>query len=409
MTLALLNTWIELQDIDCPPHLRAKRIIDRLGRRTYRCVTPDDTVANVTIEGVPEEDKKKFSLGRKPVNARHTFEWSGKVTNSSTVEFLRLLNDEGLNSDYSELIESYLNYPNWDVMGIPDNPEASDKMNLLRNKLNYHISQIGYDKIMKDVIEVENSIEFEDLEGEEPNEVPGYRDFRVENMIDSWKGNSTTGKPAQAFQEIVSYLSSGSEDRFATDYNKIHLPELGSPADNLDENMLYQRGQAVSKLIENERKLWKSLIGDKPIRVYRGIKIYEDVPELGSNTIEDFPVSSWSLSPRMANGFGNVVLAKTITADDIIFSPFSLGGRYFTGGYTSIWDRETTPTDDELLRYMGKGQLALLEGEIVLYTPEEGTEVDVVSRWEHATEIDYSDPELQDVVSQFEAKEFGKE
>ena len=139
MTLTLLNTWIELQDIECPPHLRPKRIIDRLGRRTYRCVTPDDTVANVTIEGVPEEDKKKFSLGRKPVNAQHTFEWSGKVTNSSAVEFLRLLNDEGLNSDYSELIESYLNYPDWDVMGIPDNPEASDKMNLLRNKLNYHI------------------------------------------------------------------------------------------------------------------------------------------------------------------------------------------------------------------------------------------------------------------------------
>ena len=90
-------------------------------------------------------------------------------------------------------------------------------------------------------------------------------------------------------------------------------------------------------------------------------------------------------------------------------SPFSLGGRYFTGGYTSIWDRDKTPTDDELLMYMGKGQLALLEGEIVLYTPDEGTEVDVVSRWEHATEIDYSDPELQDVVSQFEAKEFGKE
>jgi len=154
--------------------------------------------------------------------------------------------------------------------------------------------------------------------------------------------------------------------------------------------------------------LWKSLIGDKPIRVYRGIKLYEDVPELGSNTIEDFPVSSWSLSPRMANGFGNVVLAKTITADDIIFSPFSLGGRYFTGDYSSIWDRENTPTDDQL-KSMSKGQLSLLEGEIVLYTPEDGSDVDVVSRWEHATEINYSDPELQDVVSQFEAKEFGKE
>ena len=57
MTLDLLNEWVELQDIECPPHLRPKRIIDRLGRRTYRCVTPDDAVANVTIEGVPEEDK----------------------------------------------------------------------------------------------------------------------------------------------------------------------------------------------------------------------------------------------------------------------------------------------------------------------------------------------------------------
>ena len=42
MTLTLLNTWIELQDIDCPPHLRAKRLVDRLGRRTSRCVTPEE-------------------------------------------------------------------------------------------------------------------------------------------------------------------------------------------------------------------------------------------------------------------------------------------------------------------------------------------------------------------------------
>ena len=412
MTLDLLNDWAELQDIECPPHLRPKRIIDRVGRRTYRCVTPDDAVANVTIEGVPEEDKRRFSLGRKPVNARHTFEWSGKITSSSAVEFLRLLDDEKLNSDYSELIETYLNYPDWDVMGIPDNPEATDKMNLLRNKLNYHISQIGYDKIMKDVVELESSIDFEDLDGEEPNEVPGFRDFRVENMIDSWKGNSTMGKPAQVLQEVVSYLFSGSEDRFANDFNSVHRPELGSPADYWVEEfpeILEERGQAVSKLIENERKLWKSLIGDKPIRVYRGIKMYEDVPELGVNSVEDFPVSSWSLSPRMANGFGNVVLAKTITADDIIFSPFSLGGRYFTGDYSSIWDRDKTPTDDELLRYMTKGQLALLEGEIVLYTSDEGTEVDVVSRWEHSTEFDSSDPEVKDLVEQFDAKEFGKE
>ena len=58
---------------------------------------------------------------------------------------------------------------------------------------------------------------------------------------------------------------------------------------------------------------------------------------------------------------------------------------------------------------MTKGQLALLEGEIVLYTSDEGTEVDVVSRWEHSTEFDSSDSEVKDLVEQFEAKEFGKE
>ena len=394
MTLTLLNEWVELQEMECPPHLHPKRIIDRLGRRTYRCVTPDDTVATVTIEGLPEDDKERHVLGGKPINARHIFEWSPIVNRSSAVAFLRLLDDEKLNSDYSELIETYLNYPDWDVMGIPDNPEATDKMN-------YHISQIGYDKIMKDVVELESSIDFEDLDGEEPNEVPGFRDFRVENMIDSWKGNSIMGKPAQVLQEVVSYLFSGLEVRFADDYNSIHRPELGSPADYWVEDfpaILEERGQAVSKLIENERKLWKSLIGDKSIRVYRGIRIYdsEAVPELGKNTVADFPVSSWSLSPQMANGFGNVVLAKTITADDIIFSPFSLGSRHFAEGESgrwkkdSIWRRENTPTDDQL-QNMSKGQLALLEGEIVLYTPEEGSDVDVVSRWEYPEKVSFQD------------------
>ena len=47
MTLINLNAWLEKQDIECPPHLVPKRIIDRRGIETHRCVTPiysDDEV-----------------------------------------------------------------------------------------------------------------------------------------------------------------------------------------------------------------------------------------------------------------------------------------------------------------------------------------------------------------------------
>jgi hypothetical protein len=126
-------------------------------------------------------------------------------------------------------------------------------------------------------------------------------------------------------------------------------------------------------MISKERELWKSLIGDKPIRVYRGVTILDKdkVPEIGATQSHDFPLSSWSISPSMAAGFGHTVLARTITADDIISSFFSMAGNDKRREIDELkMFRHTPPT--------GFKQGGVIEGEVILYTPEEGSEVEVI-------------------------------
>ena len=94
------------------------------------------------------------------------------------------------------------------------------------------------------------------------------------------------------------------------------------------------------------------------------------VPEIGATQAHDLPLSSWSISPSMAAGFGGIVLARTITADDIIASFFSMAG-----------NDKRKEIDDGRSKPVQFRQGGLLEGEVILYTPEEGSDVDVISTW----------------------------
>jgi len=67
MTLVLLNEWVELQDIECPPHLRAKRLVDRLGRRTSRCVTPEEAEETFKLPTIWTHVNREFTSEMKGV------------------------------------------------------------------------------------------------------------------------------------------------------------------------------------------------------------------------------------------------------------------------------------------------------------------------------------------------------
>jgi len=431
MTLDLLNTWIELQDIDCPPHLRVKRLIDRLGRRTTRCITPDEQ--HEIFEEHPDDVERH--INRK--NHKFTAEMQeGSIQDRSVVgKFFEIFGaefvpwGEGLPStnEYvspSDDIAPYMvnlfgselkggsiankevarqlwNYygedknesDEWDSIpestrlkillwakknrpeGLdPDNPEPT--LDEAHDALQDSVATMGFKDITEFVLEYESS------------RVGGTSFYQssIRSSLENWRGNSIWSRQAQVFHEAVSYLFSGRKDRFFKEYIELSKkkwdedgirtppfnPEEGYSSGAFSDETLEYQSKSVEALISKERELWKSLIGDKPIRVYRGVGIYDEekVPEIGATQAHDLPLSSWSISPSMAAGFGGIVLARTITADDIISSFFSMAGN----------DKRKEIEDGRSKPFPFR-QGGLLEGEVILYTPEEGIDVDVISTW----------------------------
>jgi len=437
MTLVLLNEWVELQDIECPPHLRAKRLVDRLGRRTSRCVTPEEAEETFKLPTIWTHVNREFTSemkgvfnpppGRasghpgppseevgvtskfleifgdssiewtKPPSASHYIPPSGDIApyikqltgstlqedtpqsreiarqlwhyygeEKNEMEGLRHLGQDSLNKI---LLWAKRNRPE----GL--DPDKTDRFpdDEIKDSLQASVSTLGYEEIWKDIIEYESA----NL-GDK-----SFYQSSIDDSLRNWKGNSIYSRQAQVFQEAVSYLFSGRKDRFFEEYKELaeikgewggekipaFNPEEGYSSGAFSEETLDYQAEAVKVMIAKERELWKSLIGDKSIRVYRGVGIYdkEKAPELGSTQSHDFPLSSWSISPSMASGFGNTVLARTITADDIISSFFSMAGN----------DKRREVDEGKLLP-TGFRQGGVIEGEVILYTPEEGSEVDVI-------------------------------
>jgi len=448
MTLDLLNNWIELQDIECPPHLRSKRLVDRLGRRTTRCVSPEESEESdeqqdiFELPTIWEKVTREFTAEMKGVWG---IDKNGNPSNISSEEtgvkskFLEIFGDSSVEWTKEPSVSHYISPPEdistyieklvgstlqedtptnrevarqlWNYYGEEKNemeslrhigearrnkilvwakrnrpegldPDGTEKspLNEIYDSFQESVSTIGYEEIWKGILEYES-----DNLGNK-----SFYQSSISDSLENWRGNSIWGNNTQVFHESVSYLFSGKKNRFFKEYNELVKKKLdddgiNSPAFNSAENGEYfsdetleYQSEVIKIMISKEQELWKSLTGDKPIKVYRGVGIYdnENTPsmveqsiELGSTKSHDFPLSSWSISPSMAAGFGNVVLSRTITADDIIASFFSMAGN---DKRDEIVKGKNRPTAFK--------QGGLLEGEVILYTPEEGSDVEVVSR-----------------------------
>jgi len=151
-------------------------------------------------------------------------------------------------------------------------------------------------------------------------------------FMNSWQ-ESTTNSRSQEFNDIVYYLKNGEFKEAVPHWRYIESDD-------------------IKEIMDIEKKIWRDIIGDGTIRVYRGVDISkEKLPDIGKTVAIDNTISSWSISPEVASIFGNIVVARTISVDDIVASFLSMN-------------------------FASQGS----EGELILHTPEEGVDVDVIFR-----------------------------
>jgi len=320
MTLTLLNTWVELQDIDCPPHLRSKRIIDRRGIETHRCITPPDS--DVEVYSVPSimYQNKEDSFTAEFRNPNLNYE-EDSVNNSVFNKTRDLLETSNLPDIIKERLSSL-----WDR--YPDSYEL-DRPIENRELIEWHSHLQNKEKDLDGMLfEIANSVELRKV----------LMGSSAIGFVNSWHSSATHSR-SRKFNEIVFYLKNG---------------EFSTPAySNSSKNEMIEESKDIQNMMDTEQKIWRDIIGDGTIRVYRGVNISkENLPDIGKTEAIDNTLSSWSLSPNLAGSFGNIVLARTISVDDIVASFFSLN---FTGEGGN-------------------------EGELILHTSEEGVDVDVISR-----------------------------
>jgi len=177
------------------------------------------------------------------------------------------------------------------------------------------------------------------------------RGMTLQNVIgrNGW-ASSSVNDSAQILHAAVGIIFDGDDsvfDKYAKENPSpsiiINTPDpetSGSVADQLDRSM------AV------EQAFWREKIGPgNTIRMYRGLLLEgQPNPELGPNTIQEFPASSWSISPDVAQRFADTIgtiVARDVPIEEIIASTFSYG-------------------------------LPSNELEFILHTPEEGVDVEVI-------------------------------
>lgn len=167
------------------------------------------------------------------------------------------------------------------------------------------------------------------------------------NVMADWDTDVLEGE-ARYIQSAITLIKEGSSDRAVNT-----LEELGvDPRVDEDPSRFQRAAVDLNAMMQQEQAYWKSK-GVTSLTLYRGVGGEQDLrDQLGlesgdHTTIVDLPASSWSLYPSVAEKFGGTVLAREVPIEQVITSTF--------GGVAST-----------------------LEGEFILYTPEEGVEVQVV-------------------------------
>ena len=134
--------------------------------------------------------------------------------------------------------------------------------------------------------------------------------------------------------------------------------------DDLDEtakDKLIKESESIKEVMDKEQEIWKKyLIGEGSLRVYRGIDLQAEkrrnpeveFPDIGSKKLsKDRILSSWTVSPTRAAGFGNTIFARTITADDIVASFLSLNLHGIQNeGEILLHNPEDEPIEVEVVR-----------------------------------------------------------
>jgi len=391
MTLTLLNEWVELQDIDCPPHLRPKRIIDRLGRRTSRCITPAEQTEEISIRdtgNITLDAELPYDVRSRLPRTARGFYVSDEMKEHWERPKFDLSSEDDVIDRFFDILggedTEWGKESQYDGSRLGTDPSFTDTLISRREEfkaVSTSVSRLGIEKLIKPVEELEATTGGDYEITIRGTTLKGSR-VPVAKMLYNLIGSTYGTHPVNLLQETVSYLFSGKTTRFQKDMNQAKSSGNLSGAGvysgtKFQSKEIKYHSTYVQAHIEKERELWKSLIGDKSFKVYRGVRINldDEVPELGANVVQDFPLASWSISPKVASNFGNAILTKTITADDIVASFFGLAAG--THRIESPWDESGDEVGDADISVT-----ILREGEIVLFSPEEGTDVEVVQRYE---------------------------
>jgi hypothetical protein len=190
----------------------------------------------------------------------------------------------------------------------------------------------------------------------------------IEKAMVDWTSSSVVGGSHSIHQSMIS-ISGDREDR--------HQEDIGAIVDRINENAgsgpkgeskrkgakkiaakvfddtsdkrLVTFSDSMKASMDIERAFWEEQLGEGgTITLYRGVQVDAESVELGAAIAQDLAASSWSSNPREALGFGNTLMKREVKPEEIIMSIFS---------------------------HIDMS----VQSEFVLYTPDEGADVEVMA------------------------------
>jgi hypothetical protein len=175
----------------------------------------------------------------------------------------------------------------------------------------------------------------------------------LKTIANSW-GRTSVGGDANEIHQAMVHLFGDSDDRYIESLKKIdeHMPDTrkGSlPTKDIFSRDVIRTANQLTESMKIERKYWEDKLGpDGTLTLFRGMTLPKESVDLGDNVVQDLPASSWSMDARTAASFGTTIIKREVKPSEIIMSVFS-----------QLSDPK--------------------EGEFVIYTSDEGAEVEVLT------------------------------
>lgn len=171
---------------------------------------------------------------------------------------------------------------------------------------------------------------------------------QMQTIMGGWDIDVTDDE-AKFLHAAVTLLKEGSVDRTVRDLEYLEL----DPIVDVDPDKVREVAVELNSMMRQEQEYWKRK-GVTGVTLYRGIRVRDEgrVTELRAKegetiAINELPASSWSIYPQKAGAFGNVLVAQEVPIERVVSSFFS-------------------------------GVPSSAEGEFIVYTPDEGAEVQLV-------------------------------